>query len=204
MGILQARILEWVAMPSSRGSSCIAGGFFTVWATREAQSCLYIVSYLIQTISSPNSHQFLKERLWVVQVNKLHLSRMPSDRRKSLFCCNRMSILSNTMIWILFKTKGFSLFLKSFIYNLLFKNESKVEVVVQQCPNLCDPMDYIACQAPLSPEFSRQEFWSGLPFPPPRDLPDPRIEPGSPALQADSLASEPPRKPLFKKYFMKF
>ena len=41
-------------------------------------------------------------------------------------------------------------------------------------------------------EFSRQEYWSGLPFPTPGDLPDPRIEPGSSVLQADSLLSEPP------------
>ena len=40
--------------------------------------------------------------------------------------------------------------------------------------------------------FSRPEYWSGLPFPSPRDLPDPRIEPGSPAFQADALLSEPP------------
>ena len=40
--------------------------------------------------------------------------------------------------------------------------------------------------------FSRQEYWSGLPFPSPGDLPDPGIEPMSPALQADALTSEPP------------
>ena len=49
----------------------------------------------------------------------------------------------------------------------------------------------VAYQAPLSMEFSRQEYWSGLPFPSPGDLPDPGIEPGSLALQADSLPSEP-------------
>ena len=43
--------------------------------------------------------------------------------------------------------------------------------------------------------FSRQEYWSGLPFPSPGDLPDPGIEPRSPALQADALTSEPPGKP---------
>jgi len=42
--------------------------------------------------------------------------------------------------------------------------------------------------------FSRQEYWSGLPFPSPGDLPNPGIEPGSPALQADALTSEPPAK----------
>ena len=44
----------------------------------------------------------------------------------------------------------------------------------------------VACQAPLSMGFSRQEDWSGLPFPSPGDLPDPGTEPRSPALQADS------------------
>ena len=48
-------------------------------------------------------------------------------------------------------------------------------------------------QAPLSVGFSRQEYWSGLPFPSPGDLPNPGVEPGSPALQADSLPSEPLR-----------
>ena len=53
----------------------------------------------------------------------------------------------------------------------------------------------VARQAPLSMGFSRQEYWSGLPFPSPGDLPDPGIEPGSPALQADTLTFEPPGKP---------
>ena len=58
----------------------------------------------------------------------------------------------------------------------------------------------VAHQAPLSMGFSRQEYWSGLPFPSPGDLPDPGIEPGFPALEADSLPSEPPGKPhLYKK-----
>ena len=52
----------------------------------------------------------------------------------------------------------------------------------------------VAHQAPLSKGFSRQEYWSGLPFPSPGDLPDPGIEPTFPALQADSLLSEPPGK----------
>ena len=54
----------------------------------------------------------------------------------------------------------------------------------------------IAYQAPPSMGFSRQEYWSGLPFPSPGDLPNPGIEPGSPALEADALTSEPPGKPL--------
>ena len=55
----------------------------------------------------------------------------------------------------------------------------------------------VAHQAPPSMEFSRQQYWSGLPFPAPGDLPDPGIEPRSPALQADALPSEPPGKPQF-------
>ena len=59
----------------------------------------------------------------------------------------------------------------------------------------------VACQAPPSMGFSRQEYWSGLPFPSPGDLPDPGIEPRSPALQADALTSEPPGKLLFQTQF---
>ena len=62
-------------------------------------------------------------------------------------------------------------------------------LVPQSCLTLCD-------QAPLSIGFSRQEHWSGLPFPSPGDLPDPGIEPRFPAWQADSLLSAPPGKPL--------
>ena len=61
-----------------------------------------------------------------------------------------------------------------------------LSLVTKSCPTLETPWT-VACQAPLSMGFSRQEYWSGLPFPSPGDLPDPGIEPGSPALQADSL-----------------
>ena len=56
----------------------------------------------------------------------------------------------------------------------------------------------VAYQAPLSIGFSRQEYCSGLPFPSPGDLPNPGIEPGSLALEADALTSEPPGKPKVK------
>ena len=55
----------------------------------------------------------------------------------------------------------------------------------------------VACQVPISMGFSRQEYWSGLPLPPPGDLPDPGTESRSPSLQADSLPSEPPGKSMF-------
>ena len=63
----------------------------------------------------------------------------------------------------------------------------------------------VAHQAPLSMGFSRQEYWSGLSFPFPGDLPDPGIKPRSPALQADTLTSEPPgRFFLLLFYFVMF
>ena len=77
--------------------------------------------------------------------------------------------------------------------SLLFYLEGKIQaliinifplvLVTQLCLTLCDLMDYMG--------FSRQEYWSGLPCPPPGNLPDPKIKPGSSPLQADSLLSEP-------------
>ena len=64
-------------------------------------------------------------------------------------------------------------------------------LIAQSCPALVNSWT-VARQAPLSLGFSRQEYWSGLPFPLVGDLPHPGIEPGSPVLQADSLPSEPP------------
>ena len=59
----------------------------------------------------------------------------------------------------------------------------------------CDPMDCSLPCSTLSTGFPRQEYWSGLPFPSPGDLPKPGIRPGLLALQADSLPTEPPGKP---------
>ena len=75
----------------------------------------------------------------------------------------------------------------------LLESESEV---AQLCWTLCDPMD---CSLPGSfiHGISRQEYWSGLPFPSPGDLPNPGIELRSPALQADTLPSEPPGKPIY-------
>ena len=63
-------------------------------------------------------------------------------------------------------------------------------LVAQSCPTLVT-LWTIAHQAPLSMEFSRQEYWSGLSCPPPGDFPNPGIEPRSPTVQADSSPSEP-------------
>ena len=68
----------------------------------------------------------------------------------------------------------------------------KLKVKSLSCVQLFATPWTVAYQGPQSMEFSRQEYWSGLPFPSPGDHPDPGIEPRSPALWADALLSEPP------------
>ena len=72
-------------------------------------------------------------------------------------------------------------------------------LVAKSCLTVCSSIDYIAWQAPLSMGFSRLEYWSGLPFPSPGDLPDPGSKlasPVSPALAGRYFTIEPPGKPL--------
>ena len=70
-------------------------------------------------------------------------------------------------------------------------------LVAKSCPTFATPWT-IALQVPLSVGFSRQEYWSGLAFPSPGDLPDPGIEPVSPALTGSFFTTEPPGKPTLK------
>ena len=89
------------------------------------------------------------------------------------------------------------------LYQLSHNNESRplmgrngkikglIHVLAQSCLTLGVTPWTVACQTPLSIGFSRQVYWSELPCPPPGDLHDPGIEPGAPALQADSLLSKP-------------
>ena len=71
----------------------------------------------------------------------------------------------------------------------------KVKMKSLSCVQLFAIPWTVAYQSPPSVEFSRQKYWSGLPFPSPEDLPNPGIEAGSPALQVDALPYEPPGKP---------
>ena len=73
--------------------------------------------------------------------------------------------------------------------------------VAELCPTLCNPLG-VTHNAPLSMGFSRQEYWSGLPFPSPEDLLDPGTRPRSPALHADSLLCKPQGKPMEKLSFL--
>ena len=74
-------------------------------------------------------------------------------------------------------------------------SESEV-LVTQSCPALCDPLDCVVHQAPLSVGFPRQEYWSELPCPSPGDLPNPGTEPGFPAFADGFLTTELPGKPM--------
>ena len=116
------------------------------------------------------------------------------------------------LIWFFFLVKGeqcwemsskrsFRYFLgKQPLKQVHFKAATKsvtlwvCDVKLLSCVRLFVTPWSVAHQAPLSMEFPRQEYWNGLPFPSPGDLPDPGIEPGSPALQTDSLPSGPPGK----------
>ena len=88
---------------------------------------------------------------------------------------------------------------RQIVYQLSYEGSPKANggggLVTKSCPTLATPWT-IACHTPLSMEFSRQEYWSELPFPSPGDLLNPGIERRSPALQADSLLTELQGKPL--------
>ena len=105
----------------------------------------------------------------------------------TLFSCNWSLLIS---LWAKFSNL---LFYQNFPRNTLMKMWSEWKSLSCVWPFVTQWT--AAHQAPLSMEFSRQEYWSGLPFPSPGDLPDPGIQPRSPALPADSLPTEPAGKP---------
>ena len=83
------------------------------------------------------------------------------------------------------------------IYSSIILSMIVLCFVAQSCLTLCSPMDCSPPGSSVHGGFSRQEYWSGLPCPPPRGLPNPGNKPRSSALQAESLPSEPPGKPTF-------
>ena len=77
------------------------------------------------------------------------------------------------------------------------RNNQNDKQIYEMVPNtISETLWTVVYHAPPSMGFSRQEYWSGLPFPSPGDLPDTGIKPGSPTLEADALTSEPPGKPI--------
>ena len=110
----------------------------------------------------------------------------------------QLSLKYNSMLSIIkenIQTKLFFLQYQELVKNLP-RDYMCYAQSLQSCLTLCNPIGY-SLQAPLSMEFFRQEYWSGLPFPSPGDLPNPGVKLRSPVLQADTLPSEPPGKPKF-------
>ena len=110
-----------------------------------------------------------------------------------LYCCSGFSGCSER--GLLSSCSGFALLWLLLLWNTGSRAHGGA-LVTQLCPTLVTPWT-AARQAPLSMGFSKQKYWSELPFPPPGDLPNPGTEPGSPAWQADSLLTEPAGKPSF-------
>ena len=79
------------------------------------------------------------------------------------------------------------------IFEVILKAE--VKLVIKSHPTLCNSTDYSSPDSSVHGTHQDREYWNGLPFPSPGDFLDPGIEPMSPALQADSLPTEPPGKP---------
>ena len=123
-----------------------------------------------------------RKKTWSEISSLLQLSHTSSQRKKR---------------WVVFKDQ--SEIWKNepgSVYFFLWLHACMCAKLLQSYPTLCNPMD---CSLPgSSMGFSRQEYWSGLPSPPPGGPPDPGIESGSPSLQADSLLSEPLEKSHFK------
>ena len=113
----------------------------------------------------------------------------------SEYCCLRKNMLPRTVIMY---REIFCLFSKQngpFSWTSEVNGTSSLLCCAVWCLTLCDPTDCSQPSASVPWGFSRQEYWSGLPCPPPGDLPNPGIEPRSPILQVDSLPSEPPGSP---------
>ena len=180
-GILQARILEWVVISFSRSFqprdgiwiSYIAGRFFTIWKFSVSSNLpTHVVFWPEKKERKVNLvHSFCAMHFFFLQC--------------LLACCEfAMPTHFSALIWRGERVR-------------LVRNDGEVsEVKSLSRVRLFATPFMVAYQAPPCMGFSRQEYWSGLPFPSPGDLPNPGIEPGSPALQTDALPSEPPGKPL--------
>ena len=144
-------------------------------------------------------------KIWLSELPRGSWWHVPGSPARSLgfilvfvfsCCCTKFLHLSGLKEHSFYRSETRLTPLVPLLGGLSKSSESKVSVAQSiwlfVTPWTVDP------QAPQSMEFSRQEYWSGLPFPSPRGLPDPGMEPGSPALKAGFfLLSEPPGKPVW-------
>ena len=121
---------------------------------------------------------------WHHQLNAHELGQTPGDGegQGSLVCCSPCGLKESDMTWQLNNNNKMAQLVEFEAHGFWVMERKKESEVTLSCPTLRNPMDCIAYHAPPSKGFSRQEYWSGLPFPSPEDLPDPGIEPVSPAL----------------------
>ena len=216
-GIPQARKLERVAMPSSRGSSwprdgnfvSLAGRFFITSATGEALKRIYLMYniYLAQLVKNPPAmweawvwslgwedplekgeaaHSGILAWRIPCTVKSMGSQRAGHDWSLSLSFLCYTSVSTTMSGWLLSSNCGtFSFYIPCVLRCVC------VSVCAHMCPGVSDSLQSYE-QAPLSMDFSRQEYWCGLPFPPPGYLPDRAIEPKalvSPALAAEFFTS---------------
>ena len=151
------------------------------------QSNLYLLNYLFSYLT------ISLHRLFIVRQKSFILFLIPG---KLAFIWSFLFSSSICINYLVMPTHMPSNFILNIIYGV-FKI-MKVSVSHLVMSNSLWPHGLHPRQTPLSMGFSRQEYWSGLLFPPPGDLPNPVIQPRSPGLQADSLQSEPPGKPLME------
>ena len=228
-GILQARILEWVAYPFSIGSSplrnrtgvfCIAGGSFTNWALSSVQSLSRVWLFATPRIAARQASLSITNSQSLPKLMSIELV-MPSSHL--ILCCPLLLLLpippsirvfSNEstlrMRWPKYRSFSFSISPSNEHPGLISFRMDWLDLLAVQgtLKNLLQHHSSKATELSGKPKkelqgiqqkhslegFPRQEYWSGLLCPSPRDLPDPGIEPGSPALQTDSLLTEPPQK----------
>ena len=135
---------------------------------------------------------FYKSILWLREIKWLGPGHIASEGEKlasgPLALHSATSVTGSNHQCCFYFQENFNMHFESpFIPLLVFSHFSHVQLFAT--------LWTVTRQAPLSMGFSRQEYWSGLPWPPPKDLPDPGIKSASPVLQADSLPTEPPGKP---------
>ena len=211
-GILQTGILEWVAIAFSRGSSDpgIEPRSPALWAfpgsspSKESTCNAGDPDSIPESGSSPgegNSYPLqysclensMDRGAWWATVHGVIESHATEQLRLSLFTFLHWRKWQPTPVFLPGESQGRGSLVGCRLWG---RTESDTTEATKQ-----QQQQGYNLQASLSMEFSRQEYWSGLPFCSPWDLPNLGIKHKSPALQADSLPSESPRKPINKRHF---
>ena len=181
-GIFQARILEWVAISFSKQEGK---------KSEVSQSCLTLLHPPDCGLPGSSIHEIFQAR--TLECVAITFCRQ-GLKSQTMSCVSLGNIFNWAIVFLLVKWEWYCF--KEFLWWL------KMNMSSTTCEwSLCHVQLFatpwtVGCWVPPSMGFSKQEYWNGLPFPSPEDLPNSGIEPGSPALQADSLLAEPPGKSI--------